>query len=177
MRFYLVFIAFLLSGSLEALANPVVKSVRIGPGIDKTRLVLELSEQVKFKAFTLDSPYRLVVDFPASTWNVADRDMPKSSGLVKGLRYGLYSTSISRVVLDLAKPVKIANAFLLDPVGDAAYRIVVDMQETSVGSYRDSEVVKGRQKSSGTKTVATPSTKLVGGILNSTLASFGLLLS
>ena len=78
MRSFIFFIALLFSFSSEALASPAVKSVRIGPGIDKTRLVLEISEQVKFKAFTLDNPYRLVVDFPASAWSVADSDMPKA---------------------------------------------------------------------------------------------------
>ncbi|MDA9008931.1 N-acetylmuramoyl-L-alanine amidase [Alphaproteobacteria bacterium] len=146
MRFFLIFIALLLSISVEAIANPSVKSVRIGPGIDKTRLVLEVSEQVKFKAFTLDNPYRLVVDFPASVWSVADRDMPKSGGVVKGLRYGLYTSAVSRVVLDLSKPVKIANAFLLDPVGSAAYRIVVDIQSVAAGAYKDEEVSKGRKQ-------------------------------
>ena len=146
MRSFIFFIALLFSFSSEALASPAVKSVRIGPGIDKTRLVLEISEQVKFKAFTLDNPYRLVVDFPASAWSVADRDMPKAAGVVKGLRYGLYSSEISRVVLDLSRPVKIANAFMLEPVGSAAHRIVVDIQTIAANAYVDQEISKGQKK-------------------------------
>ncbi len=48
----------------DAAAKPTVTAVRIGEYPSKTRFVIELSERVTFRAFTLAMPYRVVVDLP-----------------------------------------------------------------------------------------------------------------
>ena len=45
-------------------ADIVATDIRIGVHRDKTRLVIEFSENVAFKIFTLAKPYRVVIDLP-----------------------------------------------------------------------------------------------------------------
>ena len=46
---------------------PIVMSARIGEHDDRTRLVIELSDPVNLRAFTLNNPDRVVVDMPEVT--------------------------------------------------------------------------------------------------------------
>ena len=43
-------------------AAPTATDIRIGSHADKTRFVIDISDDVKFKVFTLSDPYRVVID-------------------------------------------------------------------------------------------------------------------
>ena len=58
---------------------------------------------------TLDNPRRIVIDMPSVSWPSAGK--PASGGLVAGLRYGQFTADKSRLVIDAAGPVKVANSF------------------------------------------------------------------
>ena len=115
-------------------AATLVLGARVGPGKDETRLVLDLSAKVGFAVFTLDKPYRVVIDLPPVTWRLDPRKTPKG-GLVKAFRYGHFRDTISRVVLDVSGPVEVHKAFLLPAKGDAGYRLVVDLRSTSAAKF------------------------------------------
>ena len=111
----------------DAVAKPTVTAVRIGEYPSKTRFVIELSERVVFRAFTLATPYRVVIDLPEVDWRLPDNAVRKG-GLITDLRYGLFSDSASRVVLDVAAPAEIAKSFRLDPSDGKGYRLVIDIK-------------------------------------------------
>jgi N-acetylmuramoyl-L-alanine amidase len=121
--------------SARATPPVLVSDVRIGHGGGHTRLVLNLSEKVDFEVFTLADPYRIVIDFPEVAWKLDPNAAKGSTGLIKGFRFGLYSPGRSRMVIDLAGPIVIANKFLLPPEGERRYRLVLDLRSTDRIGY------------------------------------------
>ena len=114
-----------------AAVEAVVTDLRVGKHAKKTRVVLALTERVRFTAFTLANPYRVVIDLPEVGWRLPARPLPVSQGLVKKLRYGLFKPGQTRLVLDTTGPVAIAKSFLMAPGGKHAYRLVLDLTSTS----------------------------------------------
>ena len=114
----------------QAQAGPVVTGIRIGDYTAKTRLVLDLNWRLGFKVFALADPYRVVIDLPEVAWRL-NRKTTARSGLVTGLRYGLFKPGNSRVVIDVSGPVRVAKSFLLPPGGRSGYRLVVDLSKIS----------------------------------------------
>ncbi|MEJ1994841.1 MAG: N-acetylmuramoyl-L-alanine amidase [Limibacillus sp.] len=125
-----------LSGvSLHAWAKPAVEDLRIGAHPDKTRFVLELSEEPAYRVFTLASPYRVVIDLAELDWTLPSEVTPKSGGVIAMLRHGLFAPGTTRVVLDAEQPVAVKAVFLLPPNGTNAYRLVVDLAKVSASEF------------------------------------------
>src|SRR5712691_2740181 len=106
---------------------PVATEVRLGGDDSQTRLVIDLSHKIDIRAFTLANPYRVVVDMPQVTFQFPPRTGDTGRGLVKAFRYGLVMQGGSRLVIDLARPVRIDKAFVLDAVNDQPARLVIDL--------------------------------------------------
>lgn len=102
-----------------------VDNVRIGVHPSKIRLVIDVSEVTDFRAFTLDSPYRLVIDLPNFSWQAGKVDRP-AQAMISDIRQGALMPGVSRIVFDLEKPVKIETAFLLPQHQERPTRIVID---------------------------------------------------
>ena len=75
-------VLFLLATLPMAWAKPEIVGARIGQHPDKTRFVLELSEQAPYRVFTLPDPFRVVIDLPQFDWLLSDGKTPRSGGLV-----------------------------------------------------------------------------------------------
>ena len=120
----------------SAWAKPSVSSVRIGVHTDKTRFVIELSEEPSYRIFTLPSPARVVIDLPELDWQLPAEQLPTTDqGLIKALRYGLFAAGTSRVVLDMRGPVGVKSVLSL-PAGEGGnYRLVVDLQPVSTDVF------------------------------------------
>ena len=106
---------------------PVATEVRLGGDDSQTRLVIDLSQKIDIRAFTLANPYRVVVDMPQVAFQFPPRTGDTGRGLVKAFRYGLVMQGGSRLVIDLARPARIDKAFVLDPVNDQPARLVIDL--------------------------------------------------
>ncbi len=119
-----------------AVARPTVTGVRMGVHPEATRFVLDLTEGVEFKTFTLPNPYRLVIDLPEVNWRVPSGALASGAGIVQKFRFGLFKPGTFRVVLDLVAPAKVERAFTLLPSADFGYRLVIDVAEVSVASFR-----------------------------------------
>jgi N-acetylmuramoyl-L-alanine amidase len=139
---------FLLS---SASAATEVKNVRAGVTEERTRLVLDLSGKVDFKIFSLDNPRRVVVDFPAMSWP-SDGPSLKDKGLVGNIRFGHFTDTQSRLVVDLKKPAIVGKAFTLAPASNLPHRFVIDLVETS-GEKFAAQVARDR---AAKQRVATP---------------------
>ncbi len=119
-------------------AAPVATDIRIGSHASKTRFVIDISEDVKFKVFTLSGPYRVVIDLPEMGWRLPSKVTSRKTGVISRFRYGLYRSGLSRVVLDLTDPVTIKAAFVLPPAEGKRYRLVLDLARTSKEQYQAS---------------------------------------
>jgi N-acetylmuramoyl-L-alanine amidase len=117
------------NGAVAAPAGqtPIVMSARIGEHEDSTRIVLELSDPVNLRAFTLNNPDRVVVDMPEVAWRLGAPPLPSDHGSVKSYRYGLFREGNSRMVIDLNRPVRVADPLVLPPSAGFGYRVVIDM--------------------------------------------------
>jgi len=118
-----------------AAAKPTVTAVRIGEYPSKTRFVIELSERVTFRAFTLAKPYRVVVDLPEVDWRLPD-NVVRKGGLITDFRYGRFSEDASRVVLEVAAPAEVAKSFRLEPRDGQGYRLVIDIKRIGEVEFR-----------------------------------------
>ncbi len=128
-----LFCAFcLLASGAQALS---VDKARVGVYPDKTRLVLELSAASDFRTFTLDTPYRLVIDMPHFAWNAGDFDRPAASGIT-GLRSGALKPGISRLVLDMSRPTSVESAFILPEQAGKPNRLVIDYISVSPAQFQ-----------------------------------------
>lgn len=117
--------------SADSRSSPVVLDARIGEHTDKTRFVVETSDPVPVRVFTLADPDRVVIDMPEVRWRLASAEQPSGRGFVKSYRYGLFRPGNSRLVIDLARPVSVAAPMVLPPQGGAGYRIVLDLLPTT----------------------------------------------
>ncbi len=103
-----------------------VQNLRVWSGPDNTRAVLDLDGRVDYRLFTLDDPYRVVVDIN-DVESATDFSFDSEySGVISGVRHGARNGSDLRVVFDLdgkARP----QSFLLEPAGDHGHRLVIDL--------------------------------------------------
>ena len=124
-------------GLVPALAQPALQSVRIGEHPDKTRLVLEFSEEPSYRVFTLADPPRVVIDLPELLGGVEGEALPSTRGMITALRYGLFSPGTSRIVLDIAGPVGIRSVMVLPPLDGSGHRLVLDIQPIAATLFAD----------------------------------------
>lgn len=134
----------------KAASEPVVEDIRFGAHATKTRVVLDLNGPIDFEIFVLSDPYRVVVDLPEVTWRLSSEGPPKPA-LVSALRYGHFKRGISRLVLDVSRPVGVQKAFLLEPGGNRGYRVVIDLVTTT-----RSEVLKAQRRTASKLAARSP---------------------
>lgn len=125
------------AGPEPARAKPaaVVTGARVGLHSAVTRFVLDLSDRVSFDLFTLADPYRVVIDMAEVEWELPAAALPARKGFFRGLRYGLFRPGTSRLVLDCNNPVAVNEAFIMKPLNDKGYRLVVDLVATSRNAF------------------------------------------
>lgn len=115
--------------SLTATAGSVqVEGVRMWPAPDHTRLVLDLSEPVDHRLFSLESPDRVVIDLKDSSFPGSLPDFSFDEGLIKNIRYAQRKDHQLRFVLDLKSKVR-PKSFVLKPQREYGHRLVIDLHE------------------------------------------------
>jgi len=114
---------------------PVVMGTRIGEHADKTRFVVEVSDPVTLRAFTLRNPNRVVLDMPAVQWHMDSAPRPSGKGAIRAYRYGQFRSGNSRFVIDLNTPVAVAPVLIIPPSGGYGYRAVVDLVPTTQDKF------------------------------------------
>jgi N-acetylmuramoyl-L-alanine amidase len=109
---------------------PVATDVRIGGDEAATRFVMDVSRKIELRAFALADPYRIILDLPQVNFQLPAKAGESGRGLVKTFRFGLMMPGRSRMVLDLAKPVRIDKAFVVDAAAGAPARLVLELAPT-----------------------------------------------
>ena len=113
-----------------AMAAPVATSARLGEHPEHTRFVLELTDTVDYRVFTLADPKRIVIELPDIEWRLQPRAGIKGAGLVSSYRYGPFRKGRSRVVLDLKGPARVETDFVMPPEDGKPARLVLDIVPT-----------------------------------------------
>jgi N-acetylmuramoyl-L-alanine amidase len=114
---------------------PVATEVRLGGDDAQTRLVIDLSQKVEVRTFTLANPYRVVIDLPQVTFQLPPKAGESGRGLIKAFRFGLVMQGGSRMVIDLARPARVEKAFAIDAANDQPARFVLDLAPTDRESF------------------------------------------
>lgn len=120
-----------------AIAAPIATDGRVVGDDARTRFVLDLSAEVEISAFTLDDPYRVVVDLPEIDFQLPQNAGATGRGLVERWRYGLFATGRSRIVLDVTGPVRIDKSFVLSAIEGQPARLVLDLVKTTPSEFRE----------------------------------------
>jgi N-acetylmuramoyl-L-alanine amidase len=123
---------------------PVASEVRLAGDSKQTRFVLDLDRTIEFRAFALADPYRVVLDLPQVSFQLAAGVGTAGRGLVKAFRYGLVMPGGSRIVFDLTGPAKIAHSYVLDAANGQPPRLVLELEEVDRTAFVQSLAVESR---------------------------------
>jgi N-acetylmuramoyl-L-alanine amidase len=123
---------------------PVASEARLAGDAKQTRFVLDLDKTIAFRAFTLADPYRVIVDIPQVSFQLAAGTGTVGRGLIKAFRYGLVMPGGSRIVFDLTGPARIANASVLDAANGQPPRLVLELAEVDRATFVQSLAGDGR---------------------------------
>lgn len=107
-----------------------IDAARIWPAQDYTRLTLESKEAISHNMFTVNNPERLVIDLENVEISDALKEITNKIGndnpYIAGIRIGRFKPGVVRLVLDLKDEIR-PQIFVLKPVGEYGYRLVLDM--------------------------------------------------
>ena len=132
-RSILLLAMFLLMATTgQTFAENAVTGMRVGAVQidDRTgmRLVIETKAPLKASLLLLQSPYRLVIDMPKTSWNVDKLARRGKLQVAPGsaYRFGSPKPEIGRLVIELEKPAAPVRIFALPPAG-GGNRFVIDL--------------------------------------------------
>jgi N-acetylmuramoyl-L-alanine amidase len=123
---------------------PVASGARLAGDGKQTRFVLDLDKKIQFRAFPLADPYRVVVDIPEVSFQLAAGVGAAGRGLIKAFRYGLVMPGGSRIVFDLTGPAKITNSYVLDAANGQPPRFVLELEEVDRTAFVQSLAAESR---------------------------------
>jgi N-acetylmuramoyl-L-alanine amidase len=123
---------------------PVASDARLAGDSQHTRFILDLDKTIPFRAFALADPYRVVVDIPQVSFQLAAGVGATGRGLVKAFRYGLVMPGGSRIVFDLTGPARIANSYVLDAANGQPPRLVLEFEEVDRTTFVQSLSAENR---------------------------------
>ncbi|MDC1117820.1 N-acetylmuramoyl-L-alanine amidase [Alphaproteobacteria bacterium] len=130
--FLFLAMVLVLAATGQAFAENTVTGMRVGAVKidDRTglRLVIETKAPLKASLLLLQSPYRLVIDMPNTSWNVDKLARRGKLQVAPGsaYRFGNPKLEIGRLVIELEKPAAPVRVFALPPAG-AGNRFVIDL--------------------------------------------------
>src|SRR5271166_3140142 len=113
----------------------VATDARLAGDESQTRFVMDFSRKIDLHAFTLADPYRVVIDIPQVIFRLLPKTGESGRGLIKAFRFGLVMQGGSRLVFDLAKPVRIEKASVIDAVEGDPARLVLELAATDRESF------------------------------------------
>lgn len=123
---------------------PTATDFRLGGDAKQTRLVVDLSDKIEMRAFTLADPYRVVIDLPQVTFKLPEHAGERGRGLIKAFRYGLVMKGGSRMVLDVTGPVRVEKAFVIGASDGQPARMVLDLAATDRATFMRATAIDNR---------------------------------
>ena len=132
--------------SLAVFSKPVfaetnVSAVRIWSSPDYTRFTLESDKLIDYSISMLDNPGRVVIDLEDVAFSSELESMPNkiqnNDPLIQTVRIGQFKPTVLRLVFDLKTSV-VPQAFVLDPMDNFGYRLVIDIYSSDKAAQLDS---------------------------------------
>ena len=124
-------------------ASAEIDSLRVSQSGDRTRLVFDLSEDVKHSLIFLEEPERLVIDIANTTVETEFDGISLTKTPISNIRYGVRSGSDVRIVFDLKDKVT-AKSFILNGDLDSKNRLVIDLTLKSKNKSKTVEKILQR---------------------------------
>ncbi len=114
----------------SAAAAERISAVRVWPAQDYTRITIESERPIRHEMLLVKNPDRMVldledVDFASVQREIAEKILP-GDPYIGQMRAGRYKPGVVRLVLDLKTGVR-PQIFMLKPVGEYGYRLVLDV--------------------------------------------------
>ena len=125
----------MLFSSKMVAAQAVLKDMRINAEKDRTRLVLDLSNEVRYKIFTLNNPNRLVVDLFTIRKTNKIKSSTKGKGLIDTIRVAKNTPTKLRVVIE-TKQIVLYKVNMLKSSKKRDSRLVIDLKGMYEGSQK-----------------------------------------
>lgn len=146
---------------MNSLIAKDIHGVRVWTTAESTRVVFDLSGNVNYKMFTLENPYRVVLDIQEGRFKTkVDMGNFSDTGINK-LRYSQHDPKTLRIVLDMDKQTK-PSSFLLNPQGEYGHRLVIDLGEKSTkGSSKLISEISKPTKFKSTESVKLTTRKFI----------------
>lgn len=101
----------------------------------RTQVDLYLSQPVPYRVFTLDDPTRLVLDFREVEFRGAEASAFTESDWISDARFGGLRPGWSRMILDLAEPVRVDQAGMTVDVTDGTAHIELVLRASSAEDF------------------------------------------
>jgi N-acetylmuramoyl-L-alanine amidase len=128
---------------------PLASDVRVGGDDAQTRLIVDLSQKIDVRAFTLANPYRVVIDMPQVNFQFPPKAGETGRGLIKGFRFGLVMQGGSRIVVELARPARVDKAYVIEAANDHPARLVLDLASTDREAFMRTIALENRAVDKG----------------------------
>ncbi|WP_264213190.1 N-acetylmuramoyl-L-alanine amidase [Leisingera thetidis] len=103
-----------------------------GQGAEVT---LGLSQGVPYRLFTLDGPPRLVLDFQEVDWTGLTAEKLVQGEQITAAKFGTYVPGWSRLVLQLAAPMKVSRAAMAIDQVTAAAQLAVSLEPATAAEF------------------------------------------
>lgn len=124
-RNWLIIGILLISQPVFALSE--IKGLRIWPSPGSTRVVFDITPDIKYKVYTMTAPERVVIDFVDTKLNTKLNSVVlKNSGINK-IRSGVHAKNTLRIVLEIDKNLQ-PKHFKLAPNELYGHRLVLDLE-------------------------------------------------
>ncbi len=104
-----------------------VRNLRFGEHADKTRLVLDTSDQVTFRYDIDNSEKLLVIEMPQTGWRGSESMDITNSPLVSSYSVVSDNNGDHQLIMQLKEPAQVLWAQALMPGGPQGHRIVIDL--------------------------------------------------
>lgn len=145
MRCFGIALALMLAAAFIAppALTATIEDIRVWRAPDHTRLVLDVSEPLKYSTLELDNPERIVVDMINTTLK-SSTDVALANTPIKAIRTGVRAGRNLRLVLDLTEQVRL-EVFTLSATEVSGDRLVIDLFDLDpkpriIASQPDSDV-------------------------------------
>ncbi len=140
---FIVAVAALMGGMASAADKPAVLAVRAADHDGVTRVVLEVTAPITFQQAEESDARHLEVALPALDWRVDPTALGHGVGLVRKLTYALPDAASGRLDMETSRPAVVRKMFLIPPSGNGNYRLVLDIEATSISSAARTPIAAG----------------------------------
>ncbi len=121
-------------GALSGLARLTDDGVSLRDTRHGATLTIPMTQIVPWRVFTLDDPWRVVLDFSELDWEGTDPvALATRSEKVEAVAVGVFRPGWTRMVLELGEPMRVAEAGM--QADDGAARMKLRLEETDAEAF------------------------------------------